>query len=147
MTQATATVKVVPPAAKADEFGQLDPDKENERLASLANALAQTDDHFYIIAYAGRTSERGYAATALKRMRTNLTTSGFDAGRLTVLDGGFREQPAFELWVVPQGAEAPKPSPTVDRREIVYPKAAPSPARRVGKPGTLSSPSPGARKP
>ncbi len=147
MTQASATVRVVPPAAKADEFGELAVEKENERLAYLSGALAQTDDQLYIIAYAGRTNARGYAATALRRMRTQLTETGFDAGRVMVMDGGFREQPAFELWVVPQGAEAPKPSPTVDRREIVYPRATPAPSRRVGKPGSLSSPSPGVRKP
>lgn len=132
-TQASATIKVVPPAAKADEFGELAAEKENERLANIAAALSQTDDHMYIIAYAGRTSVRGHAGAALKRMRTQLATIGFDSGRVMVVDGGFKEQAAYELWVVPQGAEIPRASPTVDRREIVYPRATPV-VKKTGKP-------------
>lgn len=133
-SQGSATVKVVPPASKADEFGDLEAEKENERLANIAAALAQTDDQLYLIAYAGRTNARGFAGTALKRMRANLVSGGFGTDRIVVLDGGFREQAAYELWVVPQGAEAPKPSPTVDRREIVYPRATPAPPRKVARP-------------
>jgi hypothetical protein len=134
-SQASATVRIVPPASKADEFGELAAEKENERLANLATALSQSEDHLYVIVYAGRTSVRGYAVTALRRIRTQLSTSGLDAARIMVIDGGFREQPAYELWVVPQGAEAPKPSPTVDRREIVYRKATPAtPAKKPGRP-------------
>lgn len=134
VSQASATVRIVPPASKADEFGELSPEKENERLAGIAAALAQTEDQLYIIGYAGRTNLRGYTATALKRMRTQLLTAGFDINRVIAVDGGFREQPAFELWVVPQGADAPKAAPTIDRREIVYPKAAATPAKKVGRP-------------
>lgn len=133
-TQASATVRIVPPAAKADEFGELEPDRENERLANVTGAIAQTDDQLFVIGYAGRTSVRGYTATALKRIRTQLAASGFDLTRVMAVDGGFREQPAFELWVVPQGAEAPKPAPTIDRREIVYPRTTPAPTRRTKKP-------------
>ncbi len=132
-SQASATVKIIPPASKADEFGDLDAAKENERLAGVATYLTQTDDHLYIIAYAGRTSPRGHAATALRRMRTQLTTLGVNAGRVGVLDGGFRENAEYELWLFPQGAEAPKAMPTVDRKDIVYPKAV-APTRKPGKP-------------
>lgn len=134
VTQASATVRVVPPAAKADEFAELEPEKENERLSSLAASVAQTDDNLFIIAYAGRTSARGYAGNALRRMRTHLASTGLEANRVMVLDGGFREQPAFEVWVVPQGAEGPKAAPTVDRREIVYPRTTPTPVKKAGKP-------------
>jgi hypothetical protein len=133
-SQASATVRVIPPANKADEFGELAPEKENERLATIASALSQSDDQMYIIAYAGRTSARGHVSAALKRMRTQLLATGFDANRLIVLDGGFREQPAFELWVVPQGSEAPKAAPTVDRREIVHPKTTPAPSKKPARP-------------
>ena len=132
-SQASATVKIIPPASKADEFGELDTAKENERLSGVAGILAQTDDNLYIIAYSGRTSPRGHAATALRRIRTQLTTLGVSAGRIGVLDGGFRENAEYELWFFPQGAETPKATPTVDRKDIVYPKAA-TPARKPGKP-------------
>ena len=37
----------------------------------------------------------------------------FEEGRVVLVDGGHREEAMMELWVVPYGAEAPKPSPTI----------------------------------
>jgi hypothetical protein len=132
MTQASATVHVVPPASKADEFGELAVEKENERLAAAVTAIAPSGDRLLVIVYAGRTSERGYASNALRRIRTQLLNSGMQETQLAVMDGGFREQPAYELWAVPVGAEFPKATPTIDRREIIYPKPA-VPARKPRK--------------
>ena len=123
---ANAAVKVAPPASLIDEFGELPPDKESERIARAVSALAETTDKLFIVAYAGRTSVRGYTGSALKRAVTDLAKNEADPNRFRVVDGGFREHPAFELWLVPEGAEPPRPTPTVDRREIVYPKATPA---------------------
>lgn len=132
VAQASATVRVVPPAVKADEFGELAPEKEKERVAALAAAAGRSDDKVFVIVYAGRTSERGYAVNALRRIRAALLNSGLEETRIGFLDGGFKEQPVYEIWAVPQGAEFPKAAPTVDRREIVYPR--PTPARKPRKP-------------
>jgi hypothetical protein len=43
------------------------------------------------------------------------------ARRVAVLDGGFRETPAFVFWIVQRGSEPPRPTPTINRNEIVYP--------------------------
>jgi hypothetical protein len=61
--------------------------------------------------------------------------SGIQVERLITIDGGYREEPAHELWVVPIGAEAPRPSPTINSRDIVFPKTTPTkPATPVKKP-------------
>jgi hypothetical protein len=125
-TQGSVTVRVAGPANKLDEFGDLTADKEIDRVAVLAAALSQSNDYLYVIAYAGRGNVRGYAYTALKRLRAQFVTNGIPTARIATIDGGFREQPAFELWVVPEGAEPPRPTPTVDRKEIVYPKTTPA---------------------
>lgn len=122
-SQATARIKIVGHAAKVDEFGELEPEKENERLANVAASALQSNDNVHLIAYAGRTNVRGYAGTALRRIRTHLTTLGIHAQRIGAVDGGFRETPAFEVWIVPEGAETPRPSPTVDRKEITFPSS------------------------
>lgn len=119
-------IKVVPPAGKADEFGDLAVDKENERIEAIAVALSQSSDNLYLIAYAGRGNVRGYAGTALRRIKAQFATRGIPANRIGAIDGGFREQPAYELWIVPEGAEPPRPTPTIDRKEIVYPKTTPA---------------------
>lgn len=120
------SIKVVPPASKADEFGDLAVEKENERIEAIAGVLSQSSDNLYLIAYAGRSNVRGYAGTALRRIKAQLATRGIPANRIGAIDGGFREQPAYELWIVPEGAEPPRPTPTIDRKEIVYPKTTPA---------------------
>ncbi|MGD9562646.1 MAG: hypothetical protein AB7F88_11125 [Pyrinomonadaceae bacterium] len=133
MTQASYSITVIPPASKADEFGDLTVEQENERLAGAAAAMLRPNDRIYIIAYAGRTSPRGHAAAGLRRMRAQLVNIGLSAGRIGIVDGGYREQAAYELWVVPQGAESPKATPTVDRSEIATPRRV-APTKRRTKP-------------
>ena len=43
---------------------------------------------------------------------------GFDTKRITIVDGGFREEMATELWIVPEGATPPKPTKTVPKPTI-----------------------------
>ncbi len=114
-------LSVIPPASKIDEFGQLPQESENEKLAAVIQSVQNGNDKIVIIGYAGRTSERMFASTSLRRMRDQIVKSGFPAIRISAFDGGFREQPAFEVWIVPDGAEPPRPTPTIDRKEIVYP--------------------------
>ena len=126
-------VMIVPPAGKLDEFGEVTAEQETERLNAAVKAAQFGTDRVYVIGYAGRNSPRGYTSTALRRMREQILKSGFPAPRISAYDGGFREVPAFELWVVPEGAEPPKATPTIDRKDIVFPpstRARPAPARR-----------------
>ncbi len=123
--QATATVNVAGPAVMVHEFGDLPVKDEAERLDILVSGLSQSPDRTYIFGYAGRTNPRGYSAASLRRMREYIVKAGIPPNRVMVIDGGFREEPVFELWVVPFGSEIPRPTPTVDRREIVFPRTTP----------------------
>lgn len=118
---APTRINIIPPAFKFDEFGAIPVDEENEKLALVARAAQYVTDKVYVIGYAGRNSERMYASTSLRRMRDQIIRSGFPAMRINAFDGGFREQPAFEIWVVPEGAEPPKATPTIDRKDIIFP--------------------------
>lgn len=132
--QASAGVRVAGPPAKVEEFGDLPVDMENERLATFASALPQSNDHIVVIAYAGRNNVRGFAGNGLRRIRNQLAASGVPGDRISITDGGFREEAAYEFWLVPEGSEAPRPSPTVDRKEIVYPKTTQVRATATKKP-------------
>jgi hypothetical protein len=123
--QATVTIPVAGPAQKVDEFGELVTTDEGERLDKLVPLLSPHPDRLYIFAYAGRNNVRGYAADAARRLKAYLVKAGIQSERIAAMDGGFREQPGFEFWIVPNGAEFPRPSPTVDRKDIVYPKPTP----------------------
>ena len=40
------------------------------------------------------------------------------AGLVISIDGGYRNYPSVEFWIVPQNAQMPKPTPTFDKSEI-----------------------------
>lgn len=130
--RAGATATIAGPSKKVDEFGDLPEKDEAGKLDSIVNFLGQSPDRVFLIGYAGRTNVRGYAADVLRRMKAYLAKSGTGADRVIAVDGGFREKPAYEIWIAPVGAESPKPTPTIDRKDIVYPK--PTPKLPVRKP-------------
>lgn len=132
--RATVTIPVAAPAKKVDEFGDLPEKDEAGKLNSIVNYLAQAPDRIYIIGYAGRNNVRGYAADVLRRMKAYLTKAGTPYDRVAAIDGGFKEQPNYEIWVVPIGADAPRPTPTVDRKDIVFPKPTPPAKKPATKP-------------
>jgi hypothetical protein len=98
------------------------------RLDNLAVEL-QNDPSTttYIFAYGGRTSPSGQAGRLLARSRDYLINDrGIDASRIIQVNGGFREEDCVEVWIVPRGAAAPQPSPTVGPSEVrPAPQAAP----------------------
>lgn len=124
--QASALVKVIAPATKFGDFGEVDPEKFSANLRSLADFMSQSPDNLYLIAYAGRNSERGFTQNWVKRIKTGLAQAGVPDSKIYAMDGGFREQPFFDFWIVPSGAEPPRPEPTIKRSEIVYPKTTPA---------------------
>jgi hypothetical protein len=95
-------------------------DDQKARLDNLAVEL-QNDPTTttYLIAYAGRTSPVGYADRLLARARDYLVAHrGIDGSRITLVNGGFRENDCVESWIVPQGAVPPKASPTLQPGDL-----------------------------
>ena len=106
-------------------------DDQKARLDNLAIEL-QNDPtaKTYVIAYGGRTSRIGQADLLGDRARNYLVTNrGIDQSRITVMNGGFREEDCVELWIIPSGATLPQPSPTVQAGDV-RPAAVP---RRRGR--------------
>ncbi len=124
--QFSETVKVAGPARKVDEFAELTPDLEAEHVKNLTDSLYGINDNTFVIVYAGRNSLRGYATVALKRIKAQIVANGVTSDRIGIIDGGFREEPAFELWIVPVGADMPKATPTIKAKDIIYPKTTPT---------------------
>lgn len=124
VSSGSTTVRVAGPAKKADEFNVLPAEEQSARLQGFLAGVSP-EDQAYIFAYAGRENVRGFASSTLREIRAHALKNGISHERLVTIDGGFREEPGFELWTVPMGAEAPKPSPTVNARDIVYPRTTP----------------------
>lgn len=127
--QAAGTAKIIGPATKFGDFGVVDDATLKTNLEALAAFVAQSSDNVYLIAYAGRNSERGFTYNWLRRIKEGLVVAGVAPRRVLAMDGGFREEPLFDFWIVPVGAELPRPQPTVRRDEIVYPRTTAPPRK------------------
>jgi hypothetical protein len=134
--QAATFVRPLPrredPAREFDVCCNCTFDDQKARLDNLAVEL-QNDPttRTYIIAYGGRTSRVGEADRLGARARDYLITQrGIDTARITVLNGGYREEDCVELWVVPRGATPPQPTPTVQPGDVSPMRASPGSRRR-----------------
>jgi hypothetical protein len=106
-----ASVPALPNPTKYDEFGEIPRDDEKARLDNFAIELQNNPGaQGYIIAYGGRRSKYGDGKKRSERAREYLTQMrGIDASRIVVVDGGTREMASTELWIVPPGANPPRP--------------------------------------
>jgi hypothetical protein len=111
----TTTVAKKVEARKLDEYGKLNPKDEEARLDNFLNELnLDPTAQAHIVAYGGRTSRAGDSQNAANKAKDYLVKKrGLDPGRVVYVDGGYREQPTLELWIVPYGAQPPQPTPTV----------------------------------
>jgi hypothetical protein len=112
--------KIVLVSREFDECINCTFDDQKARLDNLAVELQNDPStRAYIIAYGGRMSPVGQVEKLMSRAREYIVTQrGIDASRLTVVNGGYREEDSVELWIVPSGAAAPRPTPTVQAGEI-----------------------------
>jgi hypothetical protein len=124
-----------PEARKIDEFGDVGCEDEKARLDNFANELQNNPDvQGYIVFYGGKRHQhptrpssrpalprRGEAETRVARLKPYLNDNrGIDANRIVVINGGYRDRWAAELWIVPKGANPPTPAPTVKPQEIRF---------------------------
>lgn len=73
----------------------------------------------YIFIYGARRGQRNEVAIRLKCMKNYmLKQRGIPGPRLKVIDGGYREEVMFELWVAPSGSDAPVPTPTIKPKSV-----------------------------
>jgi hypothetical protein len=133
---AQASTLVRPPERRERPSRQFDVccscsfDDQKARLDNLAVELqADPTAMTYVIAYGGRTSRIGQGDLLGARARDYLAANrGIDQSRITVINGGFREEDCVELWIIPSGATPPQPTPTVQAGDVR--PAGPTPRRR-----------------
>lgn len=84
-------------------------------LDNFAYHLKQEpDSRGYMIFYRGKRKPPKYFAYNPEWQFSVLNSEwGFEEGRVVLADGGYREEAMMELWIVPEGAGPPKPTPTV----------------------------------
>lgn len=121
---------------KFDEYGDIPFNDEKARLDNIAIEL-QNDPgtELYIIGYAGRKARVGEARAKAERAKNYLNLQRrLDAGRVIVINGGYREELTLEHYIVRVGTQPPTSSPTVDPSEVEIIPEDEKPPRRPAKP-------------
>jgi hypothetical protein len=111
-----------PSARKVDEYAGVSLKDERARLNRLAAELRKEPyAQGYILSYAGRRSWEGEASWRGERAKRYLIRGGgLDPLRVVVVDAGYRDRRAIELYVVPSGVAPPPATPTVDPDEVKF---------------------------
>jgi hypothetical protein len=131
----TTGVTVPPGPRKIDEYGNIRFNDEKARLDNFAIEL-QNDPtaQGYLVCYGGRRGRTGEAQARCDRAKNYLVNQrNIDASRIVTVDGGFREELAVELWIVPSGATPPQATPNVDPSEVRPTRAPARRGRRRGR--------------
>jgi hypothetical protein len=106
---------------KIDEFGSLSECDLRSRLdAFLVELMEQPKAKGYIFYYQGENalpSEIENPKRAERLYSNHINFRNFDANRI-VLNSSYRKETATELWIVPENAEPPKPTETIDKPKI-----------------------------
>jgi hypothetical protein len=90
-------------------------------LDGLMSALSyEPEFRGYIIIYGRRVGNSREVARTIHEIQKYFNYRRFDPNRVTVVDGGFREEGAVEIYLIPSGVEDPKPTPTVDEKFVVF---------------------------
>lgn len=112
-----------------DTFGDVNCESEMARLDNLAvNLQNSPTDKAAILFYGGqrfrgRLPKRGEAAVRAERLRAYLVERrGIPLERIELIDSGFMKEWYVQIWIVPPGAEMPKPDPMIPIQQIRFRK-------------------------
>jgi len=124
-----APIKDPPYSNKFDEYSDLKFNDEKARLDNFAIQLQQQPgaQGYYVIfgSCDGEADQRSQRAVDYL-----VNNRQIDRGRITVVNGGCREQLTVELWICPTGAGAPTPANSATVNPCPECKAKPKPRRR-----------------
>ena len=93
---------------------------EKARLDNVAISYNQAPSNavVYLLAYGGRVACVDAANARNVRAKHYLVTKrGIAPSRVIIIDGGYREEPMLEVWILPSDITRPEPNPTVDRSQ------------------------------
>lgn len=73
----------------------------------------------YLIIYGSKRNRMGEVKRRMQCLKDYLIERrGISAGRVIVVDGGYRDKMMLEAWIAPQGERAPAPAPTISPKGI-----------------------------
>lgn len=130
-------------ARKIDEFNDIFCDEAKARMDLIGMSLRDTpESKIYMIYYTGKTYRKYVYDEKLKSRKEVFLSPQTDESKMIILrwknylkrvqgvsenniilvDGGFREEHTLENWIVPNGVESPKPTPTLTEKDVKFRK-------------------------
>jgi hypothetical protein len=121
-TRASYTTVVGVAPYKLSEFEENHPEALEANLDNLTVILQREPSlEGYLIVYGGRSGKREHAAQRTARAKYYLTEMrGLAPDRFAIMEGGYRENPMFEVWLVLGKGARPSPTPSVDPRYVEF---------------------------
>ncbi|MDQ3803049.1 MAG: hypothetical protein M3416_04250 [Acidobacteriota bacterium] len=101
-----------------DQYADFDDAEEKAHLNNFSTYLKEEPEVLgYVVVYGGRRDGADVTRSHAARVKDYLVKArGIEAERIVTIDGGNREKLTVELYLVPSGAPAPAPPPTLDRK-------------------------------
>lgn len=105
-----------------DRFGIIELEDEWARLDGFASLLRNDPkSNAYIVIYGGKINKYGELQERPKRLVKYLVENrGIDSKRIKIVEGGFREKFAFELWISKSDKIFPPLSPTIKPEKVIF---------------------------
>lgn len=110
-----------------DTFSYQGGDLAIARLENFYVELTNDENNFgYIIVYGSKIGKRGEINAHIQGIKEYFTyIRKNEYKNYKIISGGFRENLEIELWIVPENACPPLPSPTVEFEKVRYKGVAP----------------------
>lgn len=107
-------------AEKVDEFGGIGNCDLSARLDNFFITLQNNSALKGVVITYQRTTvlPAYYEASTFNLYQNYISYRRFDPSRIEFIDGGFRIERTTELWIVPPGAEMPKPTQTIPKPKL-----------------------------
>jgi hypothetical protein len=114
-----------PAQTKLDEFAYTNAEISMARIDNFLAALHNApSSQGCIIIYGPRSPKKGEVIAHIQQMPIYFKFRRFDASRITLVDGGYRDSNAVTvtLWIVAPDAPRPVPEDTLDNKQVKFQK-------------------------
>lgn len=102
-----------------DSFTYSNSEDASARIDNLRIILNQSPTNGgYIIVYGGKVGKKGEIEAHIRGIKQAFTQKGVDHERVPIIKGGYREKLTIEFWNIPEGANLPKPTPTIEAKKV-----------------------------
>ncbi len=116
-----ANAQEKPKAELIDSFAYFNSEDGSARIDNLRITINQSpNNRGYVIVYGGKVGKKGEIEAHVRGIKQTFTLKGIDLKLIPIIKGGYREKLTIEFWNIPEGANLPKSTPSVDVKKVRF---------------------------